>query len=80
MVLTSSQVIEMNCVAPTIDLVASKTMHVLSLLNLSNAFLSSPQVLKNQTSPCEPYTQALVDHALVCEIMCQIKPISYVFH
>jgi hypothetical protein len=55
-------------------------MHVLSLLNLSNAFLSSPQVSKNQTSPCEPYTQALVDHALVCGIMCQTKPVFYVFH
>jgi len=48
-------------------------------MNMSNAFLGSFQDSKNQTTPYEPHTQALVDHVLVCGIMWQIEPIFYVF-
>ncbi len=38
-----------------------------------DAFLSSSQDSKNQTTLCEPHTQTLADHVSVCGIMWQIQ-------
>ncbi len=48
--------------------------------SILDAFSSYYQDSKNQTTLCEPRTQTLADHVLVCGIMWQIEPVSYVFH